>query len=212
MKISISMHKAFIDDKPLIFENVYNEISKGYNHFSILSEAEFSIDQVINKINESNVAGIVYLSASPDVTWNEFVSSFTLIEAAGGVVKNESDELLIIFRRKKWDLPKGKLDYDETPEEAAIREVKEECGIHNLELGKFLMKTFHLYSEKKKSILKKTHWYSMYSSDDEELIPEVEEDIEEVSWMDKEKIYSKVFSNTYASIKEVLENYFSLVK
>ena len=53
------------------------------------------------------------------------------IIAAGGLVTNENNELLMIFRRGKWDLPKGKLDKGETIEECAIREVEEETGIGN---------------------------------------------------------------------------------
>ena len=131
------------------------------------------------------------------------------MEAAGGVVKNNMDEILIIYRKKRWDLPKGKLEYNESPEAGAIREVKEECGIKKIVLGKFLLKTFHTYTEKNKFILKKTHWFIMFATENEELIPQIEEDIEEVKWMDKEKIYKKVFPKTYASIEEVLVNYFN---
>ena len=106
-------------------------------------------------------------------------------------------------------MPKGKLDYNESPESAAVREVKEECGIKKIVLGKFLLKTFHTYTEKNKFILKKTHWFIMSATENEELVPQIEEDIEEVKWMDKEKIYKKVFPKTYASIEEVLMNYFN---
>ena len=131
------------------------------------------------------------------------------MEAAGGIVKNSMEEVLVIYRKKKWYLPKGKLDYEETPEIAAIREVREECGISKLVMGKFLMKTFHTYTEKNKFILKKTHWFTMTSPENEKLIPQLEENIEEARWMNKEKIYKKVFPKTYASIEEVLENYFN---
>ena len=56
------------------------------------------------------------------------------IEAAGGIIISEKGELLMIFRRGKWDLPKGKIDQGETPPQAAIREVKEETGLSMVEL------------------------------------------------------------------------------
>jgi 8-oxo-dGTP pyrophosphatase MutT (NUDIX family) len=52
-----------------------------------------------------------------------------IIKAGGGIVVNEQNEVLLIYRRGKWDLPKGKLDDGETIEECALREVKEETGL-----------------------------------------------------------------------------------
>ena len=203
------MHKVFINDKELIFENIYTQIKNSDNeNFLIMSDSEFTLNDVLAELTKNNIQGIIYLCNNIDHAWNEFVGRYILMEAAGGIVRNNSDELLIIYRKKKWDLPKGKLDYEETPEEAAIREVKEECGIKNLSLDKFILKTFHTYTEKNKFILKKTHWFKMTSSDNGELIPQAEEEIEEAKWMNKEKIYKKVFSKTYSSIKEVLIKYF----
>jgi 8-oxo-dGTP pyrophosphatase MutT (NUDIX family) len=202
------MHKTFINDKPLIFENIYNASAKVRDDLLILSEAEYSLEKVLKKIDDVNSNGVIYLCARPDQAWNEFVSRFVLIEAAGGIVKNDNDELLLIFRKKRWDLPKGKLDYNESPESAAVREVIEECGLTEIEIGSFLLRTFHTYTEKNKSILKKTHWFTMNTSGKPELVPQEEEDIEVATWMNKNEITRKVFPNTYASIKEVLITYF----
>ncbi len=202
------MHKVFINDKPLIFEDVYTKTSFDDNNFLILSDAEFTLNDVMEKFYSEKISGIVYLCASPHNSWNEFTSRYILMEAAGGIVKNSNDEILVIYRKKKWDLPKGKLDYEETPEIAAIREVREECGISKLVMGKFLMKTFHTYTEKNKFILKKTHWFTMTSPENEKLIPQLEENIEEARWMSEEKIYKKVFPKTYSAIREVLQKYF----
>ncbi len=202
------MHKVFINDKPLIFEDIYSKIGGVDESFLILSDAEFTLKEVITKFSTDNIAGILYLCAKPDIAWSDFTSRFILVEAAGGIVKNTNNEILVIYRKKKWDLPKGKLDYEETPEGAAIREVKEECGIKKLVLGKFLLKTFHTYSEKNKFILKKTHWFTMTSPENEELVPQLEEDIEEARWMNEEIVYKKVFPKTYSAIKEVLLKYF----
>lgn len=201
------MHKVFINDKPLIFENVYSEISKT-GELHVISESDKDFKEVIKIINKEKTAGVLYLCARPDHTWSEFVSRFTLVEAAGGVVRNNKDEVLIIYRKGKWDLPKGKLDYAETPESAAVREVKEECGVDSLLIEKFLQKTFHTYTEKNKNILKKTHWYAMYSEDEGELTPQKEENIEEAKWMEKDVITQVVFKNTYSAIIDVLKNYF----
>ena len=120
------MHKVFINDKPLIFEDVYSKINNIDVNILILSEAEFVLKEVIEKFKSNDISGIIYLCANPNQSWNEFAGQYVLMEAAGGVVQNNKDEILVIYRKKKWDLPKGKLDYEETPEGAAIREVKEE--------------------------------------------------------------------------------------
>jgi mutator protein MutT len=126
-----------------------------------------------------------------------------LIQAGGGLVVNEKGEVLFMFRRGKWDLPKGKLDPGETLEGCAVREVEEETGISQLELIKFLMVTEHEYEEKGIIILKETHWYLMNTSSNQKLIPQKEEDILDLRWIGLPE-FSIVKRNTYPAILEVL--------
>ncbi len=134
--------------------------------------------------------------------WMDFKCLFKIVEAAGGVVENDEKETLMIFRRDWWDLPKGKIDPGETPEIAAIREVKEETGLKNVSLIKFLCQTYHTYTLNEKRILKPTHWYLMFSNDTD-LIPQTAEDILEVKWVKIHKI-SGINLRIYGSIVEVL--------
>jgi 8-oxo-dGTP pyrophosphatase MutT (NUDIX family) len=54
------------------------------------------------------------------------------IEAAGGVVVRDGEVALVHRPRyDDWTLPKGKLDPGESFEEAAVREVQEETGLHS---------------------------------------------------------------------------------
>ena len=78
-----------------------------------------------------------------------FKEQFKTIEAAGGLVK-KGDKTLLIYRLKKWDLPKGKLEKGETIPEGALREVEEECGI-KVSLGQKICTTRHTYSMKEKN-------------------------------------------------------------
>ncbi len=204
-------YTAYINDKLISFSEVY---SKGgeldFPGVQILSDTDNPIEDVIRKLmSRDDWKAVVYLSNSPKRSWEEFVSHFKLQEAAGGLVKNELGEYLLIFRKGKWDLPKGKIDFDESPSEAAIREVKEECGIENLEIGKAVAISFHTYLHKNKDVLKKTHWFIMRSDSKELLVPQTEEDIEKVVWMNENQIVTEVFSNTYLSIKNLLQFYFS---
>jgi ADP-ribose pyrophosphatase YjhB (NUDIX family) len=125
------------------------------------------------------------------------------VQAAGGLVENEKGEILFIFRRGKWDLPKGKLDPGETLESCSLREVREETGVGQLELKKFLLVTKHEYEESGLFILKETHWWLMKTNSHQQLKPQAEEDITGVKWMSPAD-FKIVLQNTYPSILEVL--------
>jgi ADP-ribose pyrophosphatase YjhB (NUDIX family) len=132
-----------------------------------------------------------------------FFSFFKIIEAAGGVVRNEKNEILVIFRSGKWDLPKGKIDKrKETIKEAAFREVREETGLKALTVRRKLMTTYHLYFRKERMILKQTYWFEMFAESSSKLIPEAKEDISIVAWVKKEEIPG-ILKNTYHSLKEL---------
>jgi len=129
------------------------------------------------------------------------------IVAAGGIVENEDGAILFIYRRGKWDLPKGKLDDDETIEECAVREVEEETGLRNIKRGELLTVTNHSYEEKGKTIDKETWWYAMKVTGEQILVPQVEEDISEMAWALEYEL-APYLDNTYPNIVQVVEQYF----
>jgi 8-oxo-dGTP pyrophosphatase MutT (NUDIX family) len=128
-----------------------------------------------------------------------------VVNAAGGAVFNSEHKLLMIFRNGKWDLPKGKMEKGETPEQSAVREVEEECGISNLNIVRELPSTYHTYKINDRLHLKRTWWYEMRSDDNRKLIPQTEEGITKAEWLDETGV-AAAKKNTYGSIEDVLNN------
>lgn len=132
-----------------------------------------------------------------------FFKKFELIQAAGGLVTNENNNVLMIFRRGFWDLPKGKLDEGESLEECAVREVQEETGLENVILQQPLLITYHTYEHGTRHVLKESHWYLMTASEKEKLVPQTEEDIEKIIWATPAEI-DQYKGLAYASIVDVI--------
>ena len=132
---------------------------------------------------------------------------FKIVKAAGGVVKNKNDEILFIYRMKKWDLPKGKLDKGETILDCAKREVQEETMV-DVECKDKIVSTWHTYTRNKKYVLKKTTWFRMLCLDDSKMKPQKKEKIEKVEWMKKSTI-DDILLNSYKTLNFVIKEYFN---
>jgi ADP-ribose pyrophosphatase YjhB (NUDIX family) len=131
-----------------------------------------------------------------------------IIKAGGGLVFNENDELLMIFRRGFWDLPKGKLDEGETIEACAVREIQEETGLQEVTLGRFIGITQHQYFDTfiKKQAIKESHWYEMTANRSQVLHPQTEEDITDIRWVSKTEL-PQLLAKSYPSIVEIVNKY-----
>ncbi len=126
-----------------------------------------------------------------------------LIKAAGGLVANSKGEYLFIFRNKKWDLPKGKVEKGEKMKAAAVREVEEECGVKIIKNENRLCKTYHVYELDSKIVLKRTNWYKMEVKGIPKLVPQKEEGITTAVWVAPLAVKAKT-TNTYPLILDVL--------
>jgi 8-oxo-dGTP pyrophosphatase MutT (NUDIX family) len=199
--------KIFFNDKPLFLcDEINKEINRYAHHDDAVFIDEFSTAAVNSMLHEMRLekvhAGIFYHNDLEKLK-SAFWKKFTIIKAGGGLILNEKKEILFIFRRGKWDLPKGKLDKGETIEECAKREVGEETGLLNVKLGKFLTTTFHTYNESGKHILKESYWYLMNASSKESLLPQLEEQITLLQWQTEKEIPA-LLNNTFPSIVDVL--------
>lgn len=198
----------YFGDKPVFLcDKLNREIDEVRHHPDAVFIDELSraaINSLLHEINKPQFHAGIILNENFEKLRTAFFKHFMLIQAAGGLVKNKAGEVLLIFRRGKWDLPKGKLDENETLLECALREVKEETGLTLLEAGKEIDVTYHTYVEFGKHILKESHWYTMYSKSPEIFNPQVEEDITEIRWVKKDDL-KNYLDNTFPIIAGLLK-------
>ncbi|WP_186756211.1 NUDIX hydrolase [Echinicola salinicaeni] len=221
--------RIFINDKPLdilstdklhkdkTFECVYD------NPKDLPAYADFHDDVLITHPSKDIIVKLLYLLrtrklknldsitivAEDVATLKKFIKSrFSIVKAAGGVV-TKGEQILFIHRLGKWDLPKGKFEKGETPEECAVREVEEECAI-DVKRGELICKTWHTYTQNRKSILKKTYWFAMECKDDSQMKPQKEEGIDDIKWLSHQE--AKVaLVNSYPSMRYLYKRFLKRV-
>ena len=198
------MYTIFINDSVLILSSLESVLEFDEQSEIQIYSCGYSMNRAINKVQNGLCKSLILQGDDVECMWRDFCSYYQLIEAAGGVVVNSKREVLWILRNGKWDLPKGKVESGEKVEDAAVREVVEECAVRGISRGGLLGVTYHTYSYKSEAILKKTYWYAMTCPSEQVLKPQLEEGITEVVWADKTKHLSCV-SNTYNSIVELLK-------
>jgi len=165
-----------------------------------------TVKSMIHEMQQPKIHAGVFFHPDLKSLKKEFFKKFTLIKAGGGLVTNDNNEVLLIHRRGKWDLPKGKLDKGETIEECALREVIEETGLKKISLEKPLQITYHTYHEGTKFVLKESHWYSMKASGIQNLTPQTEEDITEIKWV-KPGDLNNYYKEAFPSVIDVLRDF-----
>lgn len=196
------MYKIFINEKPFII-STEDVADKAFEKCKRVKHDPAKTIEIIKECESLRSKGYVVLCNDPDFAFKDFYTHFVAIEAAGGLVSNEAGNWLLIKRLGKWDLPKGKIDGDETPDEAALREVEEECGIKELKLLKQLPTTYHTYKLHNHRFLKITYWYAMKTTWDKPLVPQKEEHITEAVWFNRVNLDLHKLE-TYNSIRDLL--------
>lgn len=165
-----------------------------------------SLIEKIKLFLDSDAAKIIFYFNDLKLLFESLKSQTKYIEAAGGLVYNPKNQLLLIYRNNKWDLPKGKIEKRESPREAAVREVEEECGLlqNVLTITDILPNTYHLYYHKNKLYLKKTFWFKMTYNQQTELVPQLEEQITKAIWANLAEIMVAK-ENTHDSLLQLFE-------
>jgi len=194
------MYKVFYNNSVIVVSEKLTKDELSLQTIQVLNKKEVSV--FLDKFLTTEKSQDFYLYGyNTEELFEDLKSCFQFIEAAGGLVQNNLQEYLFINRFNIWDLPKGKMKKNELPEDAAVREVEEECGVSNLLITNNLPSTYHIYQSENTFVLKKTYWYSMFTEDRGELIPQLEEDITEAVWLDKKKSKTAIQSS-YRSLKE----------
>lgn len=185
--------------------------AKLINHVWIKNVSDREFDALLGFLNShvpTNILSVIISTLRLPV--KKYLNSrFKVVKAAGGLIRKK-EKFLMIYRMKKWDLPKGKREKNETSKRAAVREVEEECNI-TVKLGRKVCTTWHTYTMNKRAMLKKTKWYLMESVDDSKMKPAIEEDIEEIRWMTRKEVYHAL-EHSYKSISYVFEQYYKKIE
>ena len=201
------MYKVFINDKPLIFCSNSTDLSCYDNHVLIGYKDGFTYKEFVSITfeNPNREYFIIQLDNYNEV-FQLFFEEFINVDAAGGVVQNQNDEILMIYRNSCWDLPKGKVEEGESIRFAAVREVEEECGLVGPEITDELSSTYHTYERNGKKYLKKTYWFAMSYEKEHALTPQIQEGITKVEWVNKNDLQTYIV-DTYGSIKSVINEF-----
>jgi ADP-ribose pyrophosphatase YjhB (NUDIX family) len=168
--------------------------------------SSISIKEIIKKLKIHDEVFLYY----PDKKklLKEFKEKLVTIKASGGIVTNKKNQILFIYRKGKWDLPKGKMEKNESKKESALREVIEETGVKKLKIINFFSTTFHLIKVKREYFLKETHWYTMKTKYDGKLKPQKSEGIISAKWKtfdEAQEIKKKTFRNIAIILTEYLK-------
>ncbi len=201
------MYQIFLNEQIItLYSNTETDCPKSALQIESTHDFRNALNLIFNSDDNFDLQG-----KDNEFLLNLFKTELQFIEAAGGVVTNEHNEVLFIHRLGVWDLPKGKIEDGESPETAAIREIAEECGIEGHQLKEKITDTYHIYERDGKTYLKKTYWYlfELEDSDKQELSPQTEEDIEQVVWLDSDEA-ELALMDTYKSIELVYERFFEL--
>jgi ADP-ribose pyrophosphatase YjhB (NUDIX family) len=182
------------------------------HHVWVQNVGEAHIDILLESLDSrvpTNLLSLYISTKNYDGIKGYLRTKFKVVKAAGGLVRKK-DKFLMIYRMKKWDLPKGKKDRGEHGRQTAVREVEEECNV-TVKVGRKICTTWHTYTMNRRPMIKKTRWYAMDLVDDSRMRPDPEEDIEEARWMNRKEIYHAL-ELSYKSISYVFERYYAMTE
>jgi ADP-ribose pyrophosphatase YjhB (NUDIX family) len=195
------LYKIYFDERCVILSL---EKQKKHHNTVVFKDKDM-LKCLLENFETSNEPILFIVHTDIEELFKAVIACFKYVETAGGVVQNKDGKILIIRRFGKWDLPKGKIEKGESPQNAALREVVEECGLNRYPtITNYITQTFHTYRDRNgKFALKRTIWYAMNYDGDEQLTPQTIEHIEDAKWINRAEL-PEIQLNTYNSIRDVL--------
>ena len=199
------MYKVFINDKWIFFGDFQKNQFSENEEYEVLKCSKDIIYNFSVMIKTGSFDKNIILDQASDIqkSFDFFLKQFIVLEAAGGIVYHSNKSFLMIKRFGIWDFPKGKIEENEKADYSALREVNEETGVDSLKIIRVLPIIYHTYRFGREWVVKKTHWFLMHTDFNGILIPQTEEDIQEVKWVSYLEL-PEYLSNTYASLNELV--------
>ncbi len=197
------MHKIYFEKRCIIICPPDEQALTDPNaiQFSLGNASE--IHSLIEMFEQSESLHRIYIpTCDTDGTYRKICSEFKEVNAGGGLVSNRRGDFLLINRNGLWDLPKGHQEEGEDIKITSLREVQEETGVNNLEIGRLICITDHCYKRDGIWHLKHTWWFEMLYTDPIDLTPQKEEDITKAAWVAKSSL-PPFLKKTFPSIQEV---------
>ena len=134
------------------------------------------------------------------------------IKTAGGIVLKD-DKILFIYKRGRWDLPKGKVEEGASSRKTAKIEISEETGLPKSQL-KILKKLIPTHYHKRvdgEVVVKKTEWFLIKFNGDKNtpLIPDTNEGITECKWFTFDELVL-VLEESHERIRYLIEFFLNM--
>jgi 8-oxo-dGTP pyrophosphatase MutT (NUDIX family) len=198
------MYKVHFENRFIVLSPEPDRLQK-YGLFHKFNDTN-ELYKIISEFqSEKNLQSINIYSTNIKHLWKIFRIYFTEVGAAGGLVMHTSGRFLFIEKKGKLDLPKGHIETGEEPEECALREVREECGISGQTIVKTLTPSYHTYSWEGISYLKKTSWFLMKYDGEMVIEPQTDEGITKVEWLLPDEL-NKIKSSAWLSLMDLINS------
>lgn len=197
------MYILFCNNKTLVCRNFFEQFLDDDVKEEVCSSQVF--ENTLNKIKnwlENSDENLVVDDVDNDILAAAIKKIFRFAPAAGGVVLI-NNSVVAIERNGIPDLPKGHIEQGESPEVAALREVREETAISNLSIIKQLPSSHHCYLLNNQWTLKKTSWFLMSTNDEFKPKPQTEEGISKVFLLNKDNV-NEFLEKTFISLRITL--------